>query len=212
VTLTYGEATLLQTLDAAGKAAVNVDLFLGPSEKVSLETADGMRETIEPVLDGGAYSKVALIWQKPVDLDLHAIEGAPPAGGTGNVWSGATPDLAATKAKVDSTGRAAGFLSTADTGAGPGTKIEVYTYIHHPEQTSGAVRFVIDHVTRGGRPSGETCGAGGLAEVPYDVVMLSVTGEVQRDSGVIPAAKCGETLAGATRYLKNAVPDLRYRR
>ena len=213
MTIGYGELSFVHKLDANGRAVVLLDMFLGPIEGFALEAADGWKETLPAISrDSSEVSKVALIWQKPVDLDLHAVEGRAAPGSPGDVWSGRSLTAEAALAKAAASGRGAGFLSSSSTGAGDGSKVEVYTFIHGRDQDSGAVPFLLDHASRGAQPSGEMCGQGALAEVPYDVVILQRSGEIVRDTGIIPAAACGQPLAGPTRYLRNAVPDLRFRR
>ena len=213
ISVAYGEYTFTYTLDAAGKSNVVLDLFLGANEGFRVVTADGKEQPVTPVAgDVRGYSKVALIWQKPVDLDLHAIEGNAQIGSPGTVWARAARTGDEAKALVASTGRGAGFLSTSNDGKRDGTKVEVYTFLHSPDQAIGAVPFAIDYASRGAQPTGDACGQGALAEVAYEVVMVTRGGDPQRDNGIIPAVKCGEALDGKARYIRNAVPDLRFRR
>jgi hypothetical protein len=211
VTLQYGGYDLVRKLDDGGKAAIALDLFAGKSASATITFADGRAEAVAMPLDREALSKVALIWQAPVDLDLHAIEGGGSFGKQGHVWANGTVSFDKAKAVMTETGRGVGFLSTSDTGQHEGTKIEVYTFLHSPEQGTGAVNLLIDYVTRGAQPAGEMCSTGRLAEIPFDVVILDQKGRIQRESGVVPAAPCGETLSANARYLRGAISDLRYK-
>jgi hypothetical protein len=204
---------MVRKLDGNGQAIVIVDLIFGTGDGLTVKTADGRQDRVALVAkDAGQYSKAAVIWRKAVDLNLHASEGNAAFGTPGHVWSKAPLTAEEAKEKVATSGRGAGFMSTIDDGNHDGSKVEVYTFFHSPEQPSGAVPFSVDHTSRGAQPAGEMCGTGALAEVPFDAVLLLRTGEVQRDSGVIPSVACGTPLEGKTRYLKNAVPDLRFRR
>ena len=213
ITLLYGDHDMVRKLDGNGQAIVIVDLIFGTGDGLTVKTADGRQDRVALVAkDAGQYSKAAVIWRKAVDLNLHASEGNAAFGTPGHVWSKAPLTAEEAKEKVATSGRGAGFMSTIDDGNHDGSKVEVYTFFHSPEQPSGAVPFSVDHTSRGAQPAGEMCGTGALAEVPFDAVLLLRTGEVQRDSGVIPSVACGTPLEGKTRYLKNAVPDLRFRR
>jgi hypothetical protein len=213
ITLQYGGYGLLRKLDDSGKALIVLDLFAGKLEPATITLADGRTEAVAmPTGDGDVLSKVALIWQAPIDLDLHAIEGGGSFGKQGHVWANTTLSFDKAKAVMTETGRGVGFLSTSDTGQHDGTKIEVYTLLHSPEQSTGAVNMLIDYVTRGAQPAAEMCGTGRLAEIPFDVVILDPKGRIQRESGVVPAAVCGETLSVNARYLRGAISDLRYKR
>lgn len=213
VNVQYGIYDFTRNLDGGGRGSFVFDLFLGKSEPVKLEYADGFSETVAPIVgDLGDVAKVALIWSAPVDLNLHAFENGAAPGKPGHVWANAAASLDQAKAQISETGLSAGFLSAADDGARDGTKIEVYTMVQSLEQDSGAVTFSLDYVSRGDKPSGELCGTGSLANVEFEVVSTSRTGAIRRESGLVPAVKCGETLAGNSRYLRAAVPDLRFRR
>ena len=212
VTLQYGGYDIVRRIGPGGQANVALDLFMGTAATVTAAFADGS----SLVLDAGAggmsdVSKVALIWQSPVDLDLHALEGGGAFGKQGHRWSGAVSTMDAAKADSTENGRGAGFMSSIDDGAHEGTKIEVYTFVHSPEQDTGAVSMLIDYASRGAKPQGEMCGQGALAEIPFTVVILDRKGRTATENGIVPAAKCGEALAGNARYLRGAVPDLRFR-
>ena len=213
VTVKYGSYDFVRKLDANGRSTIIVDLFLGKGEGVKLNYADGRDDAVAPVAsDLNEVSKVALIWQSPVDLDLHAFENGAVTGKSGHVWPGSAGSVETAKAQMNETGRGAGFISTAGDGQGEGTKIEVYTWFHSPEQDTGAVTMAVDYASRGDKPAGDKCGQGPLAEIPFDVVITNSKGKVQTESGLIPAAKCGETLAANARYLRGIVPDLKFRR
>ena len=75
VKLTYGGATLRQRFDANGYLATVVDCFAGTKDPIELEFAGGLRKSVPTVaLDLDRVTKIAVVWQAPVDLDLHAFE------------------------------------------------------------------------------------------------------------------------------------------
>ena len=212
VTIQYGGYDIVRRIGPSGQANLVLDLFLGKGGTAKVTFADGSSQVVDASAgDLNGLSKVALIWQSAVDLDLHAIEGGGGFGKQGHRWTGAASTMDAAKAESTDSGHGAGFLSTVDDGAHEGTKVEVYTFVHSADQETGAVSMLVDYASRGAKPAGELCGTGALAEIPFEVVIFDRKGRTARESGVIPAAKCGETLAGAARYLKEAVPDLRFR-
>lgn len=209
VAIKYGTYDFVRKLDGNGRGTIIVDLFLGKGEGVKLNYADGRDDAVAPVTsDLNEVSKVALIWQSPVDLDLHAFENGAVTGKAGHIWSGSASTAEAAKAQMNETGRGAGFLSTAGDGQTEGTKIEVYTFFVSPEQRNGVVAISLDYATRGSTPSGDYCGTGAKATVPYEGVSLSAKGNITRERGVIAAAACGSPLQPSARFLRDAIPDL----
>ena len=212
VAVHYGAFDLARKFGASGQASFALDLFLGPKASLQLGFADGSTQPVQlPDQDLSTVSKIALIWQAPVDLDLHAIESGGAFGKAGHRWQGAASSLDATNAEVAATGHGAGYISTTDDGTHDGSRIEVYTFVHSPEQDSGAVTMLIDYASRGATPSGDKCGTGALAEIPFDVVVLDHKGKIRTESSLIPAQPCGVPLTQPVRYLRGAVPDLRFR-
>ena len=215
VTMTYGDLPRAVQLDAAtGKASVFLDLYLGDGQDFVLSTADGKTEAIPAVSakDQRAYSKLALIWKMPVDLNLHAIENNAQIGAAGHIHAGAPRTAEDALALATSTEVGAGFMSSLSTGKLGDVHVEVYTFFHHSEQSTGAVPLAIEHATRGQTATGETCGQGALAEIAYEAVLLSKTGDVVREDGVIPSVACGTVLLDRVRFIRGAVPDIRFRR
>jgi len=213
--VTYGDLPRAVPLDAAtGKASVILDLYLGNGQTLALSTSDGKTEPIPavPAKDQRAYSKLALIWKKPVDLNLHAIENNAQIGAAGHIHAGAPRTAEEALELVASTEAGAGFMSSLSTGKLGEGHVEVYTYFHHAQQSSGAIPFAIEHATRGQTATGETCGEGALSEIAYEAVLLSKTGEVVREDGVIPSVACGTVLLDRVRFIRGAVPDIRFRR
>jgi hypothetical protein len=215
VTIAYGELNLVRKLDAAGSATVTLDQIFGPGEGVTLRFVDGATVQLSPTpLPPSAYptSKVAIIWEKNVDLNLHAFEAGATIGKPGHIWSGGNALPQSVDAIIADAGRGAGWISTVDDGRNEGSKMEVYTFLHSPEQLTGVVALAIEHASRGSMPPADMCGSAALAEIPFDVIMIDNKGQVLRESGIVPAVACGQAIGENVRYLRGAVPDLRIRR
>ncbi|MBX9924741.1 MAG: hypothetical protein K2Y05_00135, partial [Hyphomicrobiaceae bacterium] len=215
IDLRYGEQTRSLPLDPnGGKGATIVDLYLGAGQDVTISTSDGKQAVVATGAESnaGEYSKVALIWSKPVDLDLHAIENNAQIGAPGHVYSKAPRTAEEAKSQAATSGRGAGFLSTSSDGTTGDSHVEVYTFFHSPDQQFGAIPFAIENATRGAKATGEACGQGALAEVTYEAIVRTKGGEMQRENGIIASVACGSSLDGRARYLRDAVPDLRFKR
>ncbi len=211
VMVQYGGFDFVRKLNSNGQASIMLDLFAGDPETAKITFADATSHTIAAAAgDLHDISKIAIIWSQPVELALHASENGAPL--TKSVWSGAASTAELAKAAVTETGRGAGFMSTVNAGITEGPRMEVYTFIHSPEQDVGAVAMSLDYVSRGATPAGDMCGQGALAEITFDVVILDHRGQVRRENGQVPAAKCGEPLSEKARFLREVVPDLRFRR
>ena len=211
VKLTYGGATFRQRFDANSYLATVVDCFAGTKDPIELEFAGGLRKSVPTVaLDLDRVTKVAVVWQAPVDLDLHAFEYAALPGGKGHVWSGAPAAVTVLDQVPDHRGH--GFLSSVDGGQSLGDKLEVYTFFHNDEQSSGAVTLALDYATRGETATEQSCGKGNLAEIPYWVGMLKRGGQYTRENGLIAAAPCGVRISPEVRFGQSVLPVLRIKK
>lgn len=210
VTWAYGGAEFEARLDAGGRAELIVDCFAGTSTPVEIKLADDTLVSL-PVeaADLDKLTKIAILWRAPVNLDLHALEYAALPGQAGHV-SPATPrTLAEVRDLMDKSGRGAGFVSTASGQEAARDRLEVYTFLHRDGQAAGIVATALDYQSRGGRPEGEMCGAGPLAEIPFRIVTLSRRGQVAREAGVIAAAPCDKPLEGEARLNPADMPVIR---
>jgi hypothetical protein len=213
VRIAYGGAELIRTLDASGNLDFTLDCFAGAGSPVDVRFPDGTRKSIPAAAyELDKVSKVAVIWRAPVNLDLHVFEYAARFGQAGHVWAKAASNLGAARSASRKEKRGHGFISSIDSEDSAGDKIEVYTFLHHDEQASGTIGMALDYETRGDNPSGATCGDGAMAEVDFQVVVLSRGGNVTRQGGVLTRVDCGTRLGADTRYSQSALPSLRIRK
>ncbi len=209
----YGQFVFQRQFDTAGRGTAIVDLFQGKDPPLSLQFADGKRQSVSPeAVDLRGLSKVAVVWQAAVNLDLHAYEYSTLPGTKGHVWVRSPSSADAALAETQSTKRGRGFLSTSDDGRGSGDKVEVYTFWHHDEQQSGVVATALDYESRGDQPGGDVCGSGPQASVAFETILITPLGRVSRERGSIAAAPCGVQLSGNNRFMEDAVPDISARR
>lgn len=209
VTIRYAPYLFIRPLDGTGRMRFVLDLFQGVEPPLSVQFKDGESRPIAiGPTDIDSVSKVAVIWGKPVNLDLHVFEYAAAAGAIGHVWSKASSTAEAARDETARTKRGRGFLSFSSNGTEPGHQVEVYTLWHHPEQASGVIATAVDFETRGATAAGATCGQGELAQIPFETVTVAPKHPPVRERGVIAAVRCGDKLLEKARYLDEAVADL----
>jgi hypothetical protein len=210
VSLQYGPIVIRRTLDDKGVTELIADMFLGVEVETSVLFADGKQQILQLAAgDLDEVTKVAIVWDAPINLDLHAFEYAAANGEPGDVWSGAPRDAAAASALVARDGRGHGFMSSADDGKEAGPKAEVFTFWQKKEQARGTIAMDLDYETRGSEPAGETCGSGRYAQVSIQVIVRASNGAISRQNGLIPSVPCGKALNTTARYQTGVVPDLR---
>jgi hypothetical protein len=216
-TIQYGTLGFARRLDHTGHGDFLLDLFQGRSEPVTVVFADGHRRAIElPTMTAAAAptSKIAVVWQGPLMLDLHAFEYAAAPATNGHVWA-AAPRSAEQAVAASATNRSQGFLTTMDDSVDDpaSLKAQVYTVIHSPTQTRGTITFAVDYASRGALPRGDLCADGRLAQPVYQVFVTDPAGIVRRqETQILAAARCGELLPDQARFKTGLIPDIRLRR
>lgn len=193
-------------LDSEGRTEAVLDLVAGPAP-LEVRLPDGTMMT-RPIATGGLapYTKVTLLWQAPVDLDLHVLEHAARSGEPGHLWSGAPGTGDEARARTLERRRPYGFISQASAGTEIGDKSEAYTVFHGGADERLPMRFAIDYVTRGDRTAEPWCGSGRLAEIPFEIVISSAVGTVASEAGVIAAVPCGRLLDARSRLSEISLP------
>lgn len=209
VSIRYAPYVFMRTLDGDGRLRFVLDLFQGPEPAVSVVYASGESRPVEIIAtDIDRVSKVAVIWGKPINLDLHVFEYAAASGATGHIWPKSPSDAEAAREVSTRTQRGHGFLSFASDGTEPGHQVEVYTLWHYPGQSGGVVATALDYETRGAAASGPSCGDGELAEIQFETITLTPRRPAVRERGMIPRAPCGQPLLERARFQDDAIADL----
>lgn len=209
----YAGVDHVRRFDTAGNAELTLDLFAGDKRSAEITFDDGTLRVI-PVLalDLGRVSKVAVRWRAPVNLDLHVFEYAAAVGQPGHVWAKSRSSLAAARDLVRNGERGHGYLSTSADGTFDGDRLEVYTFLHHEQQATGAIALAVDYESRGHAPTGATCGQGEHAKIEFQFFTLSRRGEVAQSVGNLRPVECGITIDAAARFNQSMLPMLRIRR
>jgi hypothetical protein len=117
----YDEVVIMERLDDSGNLVFQLDCFLGDRE-VALTFADDWRTAMHacPAADN-ALTKVAIVWQDRVDLDLHAFEYAALPGSDDDRSARNPGSYAAAQLEYLRSGRSHGFISTVSDGQQPVT-------------------------------------------------------------------------------------------
>jgi hypothetical protein len=210
VQISYSAYQTTATLNDQGIVTTIVDLFDGLGKSVTVTFSDNTRRIVTPkAVDLDRLIKVALIWEAPVELNLHVFEYATAAGTPGNISAMTPSSYAEAKALSVADGRAHGFMSTMDGKAASGTHVQVYTLLRNATQTNGAIAMALDYTTRGDKPSGQYCGNARYGSVEYRFSVLDQNGKPYYGIGTLRALPCGVALPAAERYLQAGLPVLR---
>ena len=208
----YGGASFIQNLDDAGRAAFVLDCFAGYRELIRVRFMDRTEVMRLPPEQTARLTKVAILWSSGVDLDLHAFEFGATFGDARHVWSGKSPPPDRVQSAPGADRRGRGLVTTSSRGQSLGTSAEVYTYLHHPDEPAGSIRFAVDFVSRGDRASGDFCGDAPRAGVQLRIVVLQPDGAVRQSTAEFSALPCGTELSSAARFNTKLIPELWVRR
>lgn len=213
VQLSYGGAEFIRKLNAYGSLDFVLDCFAGSASAAELRFADGTKQTLPVVAkDLDKLSKVAVVWRAAANLDLHVFEYGARDDEPGHVWAKAPSSIGAARVQAQADKRGHGLLGAIDDAETLGDKVEVYTFMHNDDQTSGAISMALDYETRGEKPEGATCGGGALAEIDFQVNILPRGGQVSRQTGVLTRVDCGTVIAREARFNQSALPVLRIKK
>jgi hypothetical protein len=187
-------------LDAAGRAELAVSL-VDPAAgfEVAVEGRDIRTLTI-PFPDHRTVTKVLLVWDDPVDLDLHVLEPDARLGGNAG-------DIHASTTNRDGR-RGRGRLERSDDGTAAGSKVEAYVLEEARRPAGRSLGLYVSDVSRGRLTHGEHCGAGRHAGIPYRVLTLE-TGQLKLRRYSLGPLACGRDLDDAAFFVP--IGELRLR-
>jgi hypothetical protein len=203
----YGEIVIMERLDQNGNLALQLDCFLGDQE-ITLTFADNRRAANHACATAeSALTKVAIVWQDRVDLDLHAFEYAAPPGSAYDRSAGNRGSYQTAQAEFVQSGRSHGFMSTVSDGQQLGHNIEVYTLLRHPAESRGLIALAVG--LGGNRETnGEAaCGDGRRTQlrVDIDVYVLDPGMMVRSYERTFAVPPCD---GASPRFVTNLVPNI----
>lgn len=194
----------------AGDLDMRLDCFAGDSAAVDVIFEDGSQVALAvAALDLHRVAKIAVLWEAPVNLDLHAFEYAARLDAPGHVWAGVPSSAEEAEARTAETGRGHGFISSVSDGSRAGRQLEVYTVWRDGRLKSGVISLALDYESRWRQPqTPETCGDGRYSEIRYQTFVFDRNGSIKRQTGVLAALNCGVQLSGAARYNTKTLPEI----
>lgn len=202
VELTYNGISFAIPTDAKGNGEI-VALGFEQSSEAELRFADGEVMAFDlPFSGSDKVSRVALSWDVPVSLNLHALEFAAPAFSEGDV----NPDNP--RSFRDIRRRGGGYMSSYTPIEGRGAFVQIYTHFLKRRGQSGVVELLVDFVSRDRDRVETTCGNGDLAK-PEISILKSEQGRVGRLAVQrLAALGCAEIPAERTLLSINTIGSL----
>ena len=199
--LRYSDLRLAIPLDETGRGEVEV-LGFSDRTRAVLWFRDGREIGFDiPFVGMRNLTRVALVWDAPVVLDLHAFEFGAETGSEGHVHPGNRRSFDEIRR------RGGGFLTTYSAIGGIGQNMQVYSFWRRRAGASGVIDLAIDFATRSAERRPDTCG-GGPYSAPAFVVLRSHDGEMERAlNRRLSAMDCGR-LSGRRVLIEAAVDDV----
>ena len=149
-------------------------------------------------------SRVAVVWDMPVELELNAIEFDGTIGSPDHVH----PENPRGFDEVRRSG--GGFLDTYRGYAGIGQNAQIYTFWHRKGGRHGVVELMIDFASRSRDGLEGTCGDG-IYAAPNFLVLRSEDGRIERPViRKLAAIDCSSTVkeTSGNQLISGAVSDL----
>ncbi|MEO9823654.1 MAG: hypothetical protein ABJF50_04440 [Paracoccaceae bacterium] len=135
VVLTHGAVQVTAQTNSAGTLRQSVPALDQKSVVTVSFDGDAIQSTIE-MPDANLFQHVAILWQGPQTLQMHAFEFGAKRNQFGHVWAGAP------KSPQRATRGNGGFLTKL--GDGSGASAEIYSFPAGQSQNRGVVRLVVE--------------------------------------------------------------------
>jgi hypothetical protein len=196
-TLRFGIA-----LDATGAGSVAAVGFQQASD-ATLRFANGDSIAFNiPFADTERLDRVAMVWDLPVVLELHAFEFGAAPGSPGHV----RPSNPRGHSEVRRQG--GGYLLEYEPVYGAGQHVDIYTYWHRNGGKAGVVQLKLGVDSGKGAAAAGACGDSALGRPDFSV-LRSIAGRLERPRSFRVAPLDCATVAGVpNRYISDAVDDL----
>ena len=200
--LTYEGIDLGIRIDRSGRGSREVLGFRSSADAI-LSFADGERlEFSLPFTGTDRVERVALAWNAPVRLELHALEFGAQINGEGHVSPLSPGDFSEVRR------RGGGYLKTYDPVEGVGQSVQVYSHWLRRGGETGVVKLYIDFASRHRERLDGTCGSGPLARPAFSVIRSS-RGQVESPTvRRLAALDCTAVETVQTHLIEGAVRDI----
>lgn len=200
--LSYAGIDLAFRIAESGEGRIEVPGFAAQMEATANLPDGQLVEFPMPFEDMDQVVRVAMAWNQPVDLDLHALEIGQQIGSTGHLRPGNESNFDTVRR------RGGGFLSGHESVDGIGSNLQVYTHYIRGRGTREVVKLMIDFASRREDRSPETCGTGGFAS-PLIRILRSERGEFERTKQRrLPKIDCANVDRLASHLIEAAVDDV----
>ena len=202
--LSYSGLRFAVTLDGKGEGQILALGFEPNSPALIKFENDEVVDFDLPFKGMDRVSRVALVWDMPVTLELNALEFGAPVGTEGHVG----PQNPRSFTDVRRSG--GGYLKSYRAAFGRGLNVEVYTHYARRGGESGIVKMMIDFASRNRDRLEGTCG-GGTYATPQFMVVRSERGKLDRPVvrrlAALDCSRVAEEI-GDKRLISSAVADL----
>jgi hypothetical protein len=202
--LQYSGLKLAMPLDPEGRGSL-LTLGFEANAPALLTFSNGEKIDFDLPFKGvNRVSRVAVVWDTPIALELNALEFGAVAGTKGHV----SPENPRNFEMVRPTG--GGYLSSYRAEYGVGQNVEVYSHWSHRAGQTGVVKMMIDFASRNRDRLEGTCGDGRYA-TPQFLIIRSVQGRLERPIlRKLAALDCSSVTqeSGDKRLIYGAVNDL----
>lgn len=202
--LQYSGLRFAVPLDETGKGALTA-LGFEPNAPALLSFVNGEKIDFDLPFKGmNRVSRVAVVWDMPIELELNAIEFDGAIDGPDHVH----PENPRGFADVRRSG--GGFLDTYRGYAGVGQNAQIYTFWHRKGGRLGVVELMIDFASRNRDHLEGTCGDG-IYSAPNFLILRSEDGRVERPViRKLAAIDCSSVVqeTGGKQLISGAVSDL----
>lgn len=182
-------------LDDAGHVELDFPAFTEQARVTATFDDDATVEASVEVPDMFRFNRVAIVWDSPVDLNLHALEYGATRDGKGHVWTGNPVDYRTARRN------GGGYLETlGGDDLVPGPKAEVYSVPLSARTKNGVIELSIEVADQGTVCNDKIT----IRSLRTDSAELSLDRNVQ-----VAVGDCG---ASANLVVEDAIQDLRIAR
>ncbi|MEM6621363.1 MAG: hypothetical protein AAF674_03990 [Pseudomonadota bacterium] len=202
--LTYSQMKIAMPLDRDGRGQITA-LGFEPNAPAVLDLPGAQPIDFDLPFKGmNRVSRVALVWDHPIDLELNALEFGATLGSTAHVNPLNRRDFDVVRRD------GGGFLTSYRGEAGRGQNIEIYSYYKRPGGPVGAVQLLVEFSSRSRDRLDTACGDGPYAAPGYRVLRTDKGAFDRPTQGRLAAIACSDVAPEVAdkQLISGAVADL----
>lgn len=183
VRATYGYTEFQAQFDAEGAAKFDI-VLTEPKGEVVLQYTDRAQEKVDATFASlPVVLRISILWDTPVDLNLHVVEPRGIVGGMGD----------AAVVMPGAASRTLGKIDLNDDGLGFGPFQESYVLANRLQSPDVTFWIGVENASRGRVPAGAHCQGGEYAKVPLTIVVAD-RGVIKKRNFELVPQPCGLTL------------------